>query len=352
MVSCYCGRESARDRRSESARCRRRSRRARLSSSARVARARVALGGLAPNSGRGRLDVIKPPLLSGGTSRTLPVRRILSIASLARASRSLVVCPRRAASPGTSLPRMRRTESRSGPVSGSAGLNRLGPRGATYHGSSCWRGLERRVENDSVETDSLDASAVRGDVAVTRCAGSASSGRVAADLAALSAERARARAGRIGREGSPAVGFRTGSRGVKNTTASVGGRRAVDEAKRARAWDSRMDTKRLPNETHVSTAATIAGQKPSRPPGDTLSLPYRSEYTQALTRLCWEPLPNSQPASHQTVNPAPWEVELLRCARGLTRRCTWQAAADCSLRSLLFDRLQVNFSVTLQRPGH
>ena len=115
----------------ESTRACSRRRRARPSSSARSLRARAARDG--PRLRKGRGAVIMPRLLSGGTRRMRPDRRILSIASFDAESRSAMVGTRRAARSGTSVESVESIESASAGDGGAGAANGSNATRGTIH---------------------------------------------------------------------------------------------------------------------------------------------------------------------------------------------------------------------------
>ena len=95
------------------------------------------------------LKVGSPPELSGGTNRVRPDRRILSIASLIRASLSPCVDGRVAASAGTCAPMTPSVESISAADRATDGANGLrGLATDSYHGATPCRGGASRGDSE------------------------------------------------------------------------------------------------------------------------------------------------------------------------------------------------------------
>jgi hypothetical protein len=200
------------------------------------------------------LDVMRPPVLSGGTRRMRPERRIFSIASLAAASRSLGDCTRLAASSGTAGPMALTVESRSAVDSGSPDANGLRGRGTEYHGAAGARGTASRdgpapgVNGRVGATGSAVGSGAAGDSRRARPSPRGATLPVsgAGDVCAATA--------RCAKRTASGSGGDDGWRGARKTRASdvadaAGGRSAVPNG-----WRRARDTAH--HDAKVSPAAT------------------------------------------------------------------------------------------------
>lgn len=169
------------------------------------------------------LDLIMPPVLSGGTRRVRPERRILSIASFAAASRSLSVCPRRAARQGTSAPIALSVESCSLADGGPGCGNGSRRRDNEYHPALRGRGGTSRgdIAKGENEGEGFDSVTVAGfGVAVVGCVEPVSSGGGLV-FSARGADSRKARADGVGSATDGAATIGGSWRGVTNATLSV-----------------------------------------------------------------------------------------------------------------------------------